>query len=166
MAKITFKGDPITTTGDLPKTGSKAPDFSLTKTDLLEITLKELKGKRVVLNIFPSIDTDVCAATVRRFNEEASKLDNSVVLCVSMDLPFAHARFCGAEGLKDVIPASDFRSCDFGRDYGVRISDSPLRGLLSRAVVIIDETDRVIYTEQVPEITKEPDYKSALAALS
>lgn len=166
MAKITFKGEPITTTGDLPEVGSLAPDFSLTKTDLSEITLKELKGKRVILNIFPSIDTDVCAATVRRFNEEASRLDNSVVLCVSMDLPFAHARFCGAEGLKDVIPASDFRSLAFGRDYGVRISDSPLRGLLSRAVVIIDEAGRVIYTEQVPEITKEPDYKSALAALT
>ena len=166
MARILLRGQPTNLCGDLPGIGSPAPDFTLTKTDLSEISLRELKGRRVVLNVFVSVDTSVCAASVRRFNQEASRLDNTVVLCVSMDLPFAHARFCGAEGLDDVISVSDFRTGAFGRDYGVRICDGPLAGLLSRAVVIVDEAGKVIYTEQVPEIAQEPDYEAALAALT
>ena len=165
MAVFNLKGNPFNTTGDLPAVGSAAADFSVTKTDLSEITLSELKGKRVVLNIFPSIDTDVCATTVRRFNAEASKLDNTVVLCVSMDLPFAHARFCGAEGLEDVVSVSDFRTGDFGKNYGIRIADGPLGGLLARSVVVLDGEGKVVYTELVPETTTEPDYDSALAVL-
>jgi thiol peroxidase len=165
MASITFKGKSVSTRGDLPRKGDRAPEFILTKTNLSEITLKELRGTRIVLNIFVSVDTPVCAVSVRRFNEETGNLDNTVVLCVSMDLPFALSRFCGAEGLKNVIPVSDFRTGSFGRDYGVGIVDGPLAGLLSRAVVIIDETGRVVYTEQVPEITREPDYGAALAVL-
>lgn len=165
MAKITLKGNPVTTIGSLPKKGSTAPDFKLTKTDLSETSLSDYKGNRVVLNIFPSIDTSTCAASVRQFNAKAQNMKNTVVLCVSMDLPFAHKRFCGAEGLKDVIPASAFRSADFGKNYGVTITDGDLTGLLSRAVVIIDGDKKVVYTEQVPEITQEPDYDKALAAL-
>ena len=165
MAKIHLKGESLSTCGNLPAAGTDAPDFRLTKTDLSEITLKDLKGKRVVLNIFPSIDTAVCAASVRRFNAEASQLENTVVVCVSMDLPFAHERFCGAEGLNDVVSVSDFRTGAFGKDYGVKIDDGPLAGLLSRAVVLVDEDGKVIYTEQVPEITQEPDYEAALAVL-
>jgi thiol peroxidase len=145
--------------------GEAAQDFSLTKSDLSPVTLSEFKGQKVVLNLFPSIDTSVCAASVRRFNEEASKLKNTVVLCISKDLPFAHGRFCAAEGLKNVITASDFRDSKFSDAYGVRILDGPLAGLLSRAVVIVDERGRVTYTEQVPEIGQEPDYAQALAAL-
>jgi len=166
MAKITFKGTPTTTQGDLPRTGSPAPDFTLTKTDLSDVTLSDFKGKRVVLNIFPSVDTPVCATSVRRFNQEASKLDNCVVLCVSRDLPFAHARFCGAEGLNAVVSVSDFRTGSFGGRYGVAIAEGPLKGLLSRAVVIVDEMGKVVYTQQVPEIAEEPDYAAALAALA
>jgi thiol peroxidase len=166
MAQITFKGNPITTQGDLPKVGSPAPDFTLTKTDLSDVALSDFKGKRVVLNIFPSVDTPVCATSVRRFNQEASKLENSVVLCVSRDLPFAHARFCGAEGLNEVVSASDFRTGSFGERYGVAIAEGPLKGLLSRAVVIVDEKGTVVYTQQVPEIAEEPDYAAALAALA
>jgi thiol peroxidase len=166
MAKITLKGTPIDTIGDLPKVGKKAPDFTLTKRDLSETSLENYTGKRIVLNIFPSIDTQVCATSVRRFNVEASKLENSIVLCVSADLPFAHERFCGAEGIDDVLSLSCFRSEAFGRDYGVKITSGPLTGLLSRAVVIIDESGRVVYTEQVPEITQEPNYEAALAILS
>jgi thioredoxin-dependent peroxiredoxin len=166
MAKITLKGTPINTIGDLPKVGQKAPDFTLTKRDLSETSLKDFKGKRIVLNIFPSVDTQVCATSVRRFNVEASKLENSVVLCVSADLPFAHERFCGAEGIDDVLSLSCFRSETFGKDYGVKITSGPLTGLLSRAVVIIDESGKIIYTEQVPEIVQEPNYEAALALLS
>ncbi len=166
MAKITFKGTPTTTQGDLPRPGSPAPDFALTKTDLSDVTLSDFKGKRVVLNIFPSVDTPVCATSVRRFNQEASKLDNCVVLCVSRDLPFAHARFCGAEGLNAVVSVSDFRPGSFGERYGVAIAEGPLKGLLSRAVVIVDEKGKVVYTQQVPEIAEEPDYAAALAALA
>ncbi len=166
MAKITLKGTTIDTIGDLPKVGKKAPDFTLTKRDLSETSLEDYTGKRIVLNIFPSIDTQVCATSVRRFNVEASKLENSIVLCVSADLPFAHERFCGAEGIDDVLSLSCFRSEAFGRDYGVKITSGPLTGLLSRAVVIIDESGRVVYTEQVPEITQEPNYEAALAILS
>jgi len=164
MAKITLKGSPINTTGELPAKGSVAPDFTLVKLDLSETILADYKGQRVVLNIFPSIDTGVCATSVRRFNEEVAALENTVVLCVSMDLPFALGRFCGAEGIENVVPASAFRSA-FGDHYGVLIADGPLAGLLSRAVVVIDGAGKVIYTEQVPEITQEPDYAAALSAL-
>ena len=166
MATITLKGTPIKTIGDLPKVGERAPAFTLTKRDLSETNLDDFAGKRIVLNIFPSIDTQVCATSVRRFNVEASNLENSVVLCVSADLPFAHERFCGAENIDDVLSVSSFRSEAFGKDYGVKITSGPLSGLLSRAIVIIDESRKVIYTEQVPEIAQEPNYEAALAALS
>ncbi|MFN0117368.1 MAG: thiol peroxidase [Elusimicrobiota bacterium] len=165
MAKITFKGNPLNTKGDLPKVGSKAPDFVLTKTDLSDVSLKDFSGKKVVLNIFPSIDTPVCQTSVRKFNEEASKLANTVVVCVSVDLPFAHNRFCGAEGIKNVISTSELRNRSFGDTYGVRIAEGALAGLLSRAVVVIDETGNVKYSEQVPEIAQEPNYVNAIGAL-
>jgi thiol peroxidase len=165
MAQITLKGNPINTIGELPAVGSKAPAFTLVKDDLSIKTLADYKGQKVVLNIFPSLDTGTCAASVRRFNAEASKLDNTVVLCISKDLPFAQARFCGAEGLKDVHNLSDFRGGQFGKDYGVEIVDGPLAGLESRAVVVLDEEGTVIYTQQVGEIVDEPDYDAALAAL-
>jgi thiol peroxidase len=165
MAQITLKGNPINTIGNLPEVGTKAPAFTLVKDDLSTKTLADYKGQKVVLNIFPSLDTGTCAASVRRFNAEASKLDNTVVLCISKDLPFAQARFCGAEGLKDVHNLSDFRSGQFGKDYGVEIIDGPLAGLESRAVVVLDEEGKVVYTQQVPEIVDEPDYEAALAAL-
>jgi thiol peroxidase len=163
---IKFKGSPFNTVGELPGVDTQAPDFILTKNDLSDIRLLEFRGKKVVLNIFISLDTDTCAQSVRRFNEAAAQLDNTVVLCVSKDLPFAQARFCGAEGLHDVMTLSAFRYRSFGNSYGVRITDGPLNGLLSRAIVVIDETGRVIYTEQVPEITQEPDYDAALASLN
>jgi thiol peroxidase len=165
MARITFKGSPFQTAGTLPAIGSTAPDFKLTKSDLSDTSLKDFRGKRVVLNIFPSLDTPVCAASVRRFNAEASKLENTVVLCISRDLPFAQGRFCAAEGLKNVVTASEYRSSNFSDAYGVRIQDGPLSGLLSRAVVVIDPDGKVKYTEQVPEIAQEPDYAAALAAV-
>ena len=164
MAQITFKGTPIKTCGELPAKNSRAPDFTLVKQDLSDAELSAYKGKRLILNIFPSIDTGVCAVSVRKFNEKAAALTNTVVLCVSMDLPFAQGRFCGAEGIKNVVTASAFRS-SFGEHYGVTIAEGPLAGLLSRAVVIINEAGQVIYTEQVPEIAQEPDYDAALAAL-
>ncbi|MBI5675598.1 MAG: thiol peroxidase [Nitrospirae bacterium] len=164
MAKILLKGQPIETIGELPAVNSIAPAFTLTKTDLSDVSLADFKGKRIILNIFPSIDTNVCAASARRFNEELNKLDNTVVLCVSADLPFAHNRFCEAEGLKNIIPLSVFRAANFGRDYGVTIKTGPIAGLLSRAIVVIDEKGKVIYTEQVPEIAQEPDYDAALKA--
>jgi thioredoxin-dependent peroxiredoxin len=166
MAKITFKGNPIHTSGTLPKVGAHAPDFNLTKSDLSSATLAEFKGKKLVLNIFPSIDTPVCATSVRRFNEEASKLQDAVVLCVSRDLPFAQNRFCAAEGLKNVITASEYKDSKFSDAYGVRIADGPLAGLLSRAIVVVDPAGKVTYTEQVPEIAQEPDYAKALAVLN
>ena len=166
MAKITLKGNEIETSGALPVAGSVAPGFTLVKTDLSETSLKDFRGKKVVLNIFPSIDTGVCAASTRRFNSEAGSLANVAVLCISADLPFAHGRFCEAEGLKDVIPVSTFRAAGFGKDYGQTITTGPLAGLLARAVVVIDADGKVIYTEQVPEIGQEPDYESALKALS
>lgn len=165
MASITLKGNPIHTVGELPATGSTAPAFSALKTDLSECSLNDLSGKKVVLNIFPSIDTGICAASTHRFNKEASALDNTVVLCVSVDLPFALGRFCGAEGLDTVIPVSTFRNPEFGNSYGVTIADGALAGLLSRAVVVIDESGNVVYTEQVPEIAQEPNYEAALKAL-
>ena len=164
MATITFKGTPIHTIGELPAQGSSAPDFALVKQDLSETVLADYKGKRLVLNIFPSIDTGVCATSVRKFNEKAAALKNTVVLCVSMDLPFAQSRFCGAEGIKNVVTASSFRSA-FGDHYGVTIADGPLAGLLSRAVVVVSETGKVLYTEQVSEIAQEPNYDAALDAL-
>ncbi len=165
MAKVAFKGNPVSTAGNLPAVGSKAPDFTLTKTDLSDISLKDLVGKKVVLNIFPSIDTAVCQASVRKFNEEAGKFSNAVVVCVSKDLPFAHNRFCGAEGIKNVVSTSELRNSAFGDSYGVRIAEGALKGLLSRAVVVLDEKGNVKYTEQVSEITQEPNYSAALNAL-
>lgn len=165
MAKITLKGNPVNTIGNLPEVGTMAPAFTLVKDDLSIKSLSDYKGQKVVLNIFPSLDTGTCAASVRRFNTEASKLENTVVLCISKDLPFAQARFCGAEGLEDVHNLSDFRYGQFGKDYGVEIIDGPLAGLESRAVVVLDEGGTVVYTQQVPEIVDEPDYEAALAAL-
>ena len=166
MAKFKLKGNMFHTVGELPAVGSSAPNFWLTRTDLSEVSLSDLNGRRVILNIFPSVDTDVCAASVRRFNEETARLDNTSVLCVSMDLPFAHQRFCGAHGIENVDSVSDFRAGDFGRTYGVRIADGPLAGLLARSVIVIDDAGKVIYTELVPETTQEPDYEGALAAVT
>lgn len=166
MAEITLKGNKIHTVGNLPAVGSKAPDFVLTGKDLSDVKLSDMKGKKVVLNIFPSLDTDVCAASVRRFNTEAQSRDNTVVVCASLDLPFAHGRFCTTEGLENVVSASELRDRSFGKNYGVRITDGPLAGLFSRAVVVIDESGKVAYTEQVPEIVQEPNYKAALKALA
>ena len=165
MAEITLKGSPVQTFGDLPAVGAKAPDFELTGTDLSEFGIKDVSGGTFILNIFPSLDTAVCAMSVRRFNAEAAARPGVKVLCISADLPFAHARFCETEGIDNAVNLSSFRSQDFGRDYGVEIATGPLRGLLSRAVVILDKEGFVIYTEQVPEITQEPDYEAALAAL-
>ncbi len=164
MAEISFRGTPVHTAGDLPGVGTEAPPYLLTGTDLSDVTPERYAGRRVVLNIFPSIDTGVCATSVRRFNQLASELENTTVVCVSNDLPFALNRFCGAEGLSNVAVASAFRS-DFGRTYGVELVDGPMRGLLSRAVVVIDTDGRVTYTEQVPSIGQEPDYEAAVAAL-
>lgn len=166
MASITLKGNPVSTSGNLPKVGDVAKDFQLVKTDLSTVSLSDFKGKRLILNIFPSIDTATCAASVRTFNKRASELNNTLVLCISRDLPFAQARFCGAEGLDNVVTLSDFRDGKFGKDYGLEITDSPLKGLHSRAVVVIDENGKVIYTEQVGEITEEPNYENALSSLS
>lgn len=165
MATITLEGNEIHTVGELPAIGSDAPDFTLTNSDMGETSLAGYSGKKIVLNIFPSIDTGVCAESTRRFNTAAGSLNNTVVLCISADLPFALSRFCGAENLDNVITLSTFRNPEFGDDYGVRISDSPIAGLMSRAVVIIDENGKVIYTEQVPEIAQEPDYDAALTKL-
>jgi thiol peroxidase len=165
MASITLKGNPISTLGELPANGSTAPAFTAVKTDLAECTLADLAGQKVVLNVFPSIDTGVCAASTHRFNKEAGDLENTIIICISADLPFALGRFCGAEGLDNVVPVSTFRNPEFGENYGVTISDGPLAGLLSRAIVVIDESGKVVYTEQVPEITQEPNYEAALAAL-
>ncbi len=165
MAEITLQGNPIHTLGTLPEKESIAPEFTLVKTDLSEAKLSDYKGQKVVLNIFPSLDTPTCAASVRHFNASASSLENTVVLCISKDLPFAQARFCGAEGLDKVITLSDFRDGSFGKNYQVEIVDGPLAALESRAVIILDEEGKVIYTQQVPEIVDEPDYDAALAAL-
>ncbi len=164
MANITFRGTPVSTSGQLPAAGTTAPAFTLTGTDLADVSLADYAGRRVVLNIFPSVDTGVCATSVRTFNARAAGLDNTTVVCVSADLPFALARFCGAEGIADVVTASSFRS-DFGQAYGVTMTDGPLAGLLSRAVVVIGTDGKVAYAQQVPEIAQEPDYDAALAAL-
>lgn len=163
MAEITLQGNPIHTSGDLPATGKAAPAFSVTKTDLSQLSLADLGNKTVVLNIFPSVDTATCAASVRRFNAELSKLHDVEVLCVSADLPFAQARFCGAEGLDKVTPVSVFRSESFAQDYGVKIVDGPLAGLLARSVVVI-KNGEVVYTELVAETADEPNYEAALKA--
>jgi thiol peroxidase len=159
MATTKFKGSDVHTSGELPKVGSQAPDFTLVGSDLQEIKLNNFKGKRLVLNIFPSLDTGVCAMSVRKFNQWVSEKENTVVLCVSKDLPFAQKRFCGAEGLENVITASDFRFNSFAKEYGVLLLDGPLEGLMSRSVVAIDENGKVLYTELVPEITTEPNYE-------
>lgn len=164
MATVTLQGNPLETIGELPAVGSEAPAFELVKTDLSTLSLADLAGKKVVLNIFPSVDTGTCAASVRTFNQKAASLDNTVVVCVSADLPFAAARFCGAEGLDNVETGSTFRS-DFGKDYGVEFTTGPLTGLLSRSVVVIDESGKVTYTEQVTETADEPDYDAAIGAL-
>ena len=164
MAEITFRGNPINTTGELPAVGEAAPAFTLTGTDLGDVSNDSYAGQPVVLNIFPSIDTQVCATSVRTFNERVA--DTGVaVLCVSEDLPFAAARFCGAEGIENVKPASAFRS-SFGADFGVTIADGPLAGLLARSVVVVDGTGNVAYTELVPEIAQEPNYDAALEAVT
>lgn len=165
MANITLKGNPIHTSGELPAKGTRAPDFKLTRGDLKDVSLADFAGKKKILNIVPSLDTAVCAASARRFNVEADKIPNVVVLTISNDLPFAQKRFCESEGIKSVVPLSELRSRDFGNDYGLRITDGPLAGLLSRAVVVLDEQDRVVYSEQVPEIAQEPNYENALSAV-
>jgi thiol peroxidase len=165
MATISLRGTPAETSGELPVVGTKAPEFTLANQDLSELTLASLEGKRVILNIFPSIDTPTCQRSVRAFNEKAAALDNTVVLCVSPDLPFAQARFCGAENIENVATASTFRSPDFGKNYGVTFTTSKMTGLLSRAVVVIDTDGKVIHNEMVPEISQEPNYDDALAVL-
>jgi thiol peroxidase len=165
MAETRLGGTTVNTVGDLPVVGAPAPDFTVVKSDLSSLSLGDLAGQRVVLNIFPSLDTATCAASVRHFNGVASTLDNTTVLNVSMDLPFAQARFCGAEGLSDVVNGSDFRDHTFGDAYGVRMVDGRLAGLFARAVVVIDEQGTVAHVELVPQVGQEPDYAAALAAL-
>lgn len=165
MAAITLGGNPVKTSGQLPVTGSKAPEFQLVKNDLSIVSLADFAGSNLVLNIFPSVDTGTCAASVRSFNEKAGNLKNTQVLCISRDLPFAQKRFCGAEGLENVVNLSDFNTGSFGKDYGLEILDSALAGLHSRVVIVIDENGVVKYTEQVAEIADEPNYEAALAIL-
>ncbi|MBD5225027.1 MAG: thiol peroxidase [Bacteroidales bacterium] len=165
METLYFKGTPCHTYGTVPAVGEKAPGFTLVTPELKEVTCDDFHGKRIVLNIFPSLDTPVCAASVRRFNEAASQFDNTVVLCVSMDLPFAAARFCETEGLRNVIPASAFRSPIFAENYGLQLVDGPLAGLLARAVIIIDTDRKIIYRDLVEEITEEPRYDEAIDVL-
>ena len=166
MATITLRGTPTATCGELPVQGSSAPAFTLTGTDLKAVDSRDFSGRIMVLNIFPSIDTAVCAASVRRFNSEAAGQRNTVVLCISADLPFAHKRFCELEGLERVVPLSVFRSPEFGRDYGVTIKEGPLAGLLARSVVVVDPAGRVAYTELVPEIGSDPNFEVALQAVA
>ncbi len=166
MAQVHFKGNPVTTKGDLPEIGSNAPSFKLTAGDLSDVSLADYAGQKVVLNIFPSIDTPTCATSVRKFNQEAAALDGTKVLCISADLPFAAGRFCAAEGLENVITLSTFRSPEFGTNYGISIEDSALRGLLARAVVVLSSSHTVLYTELVNEIADEPNYAQALKALA
>lgn len=165
MAKIALKGNPVNTVGELPQVGTKAKDFSLVKTDLSTTSLADFAGSKLVLNIFPSIDTSTCATSVRKFNEKASTLPNTKVLCISRDLPFAMNRFCGAEGLDNVINLSDFRDASFGNEYGLTITDGPLQGLHSRAVIVLDENGVIKHTELVADIVDEPNYDNAIAAL-
>lgn len=164
MAQVSFKGNNVHTAGNLPQVGEHVKDFTLVDVDLNEKKLSDYSGKYVVMNIFPSVNTGVCATSVRKFNEQASSLNNTKVLCISKDLPFAQKNFCAAEGLNNVEMLSDFRT-DFGHTYGVQLTDGPLQGLLSRAVIVVDPEGKVVYTEQVPEITTEPDYDAALESL-
>jgi thiol peroxidase len=165
MARISSRGEMVETSGELPEVGSPAPGFELRKADLSPVTLNDYAGTRLVLNIFPSIDTPTCAKSVRQFNERAAAMPNTQVLCVSADLPFALSRFCGAEGIDNVETASVYRAPEFGQDYGVFMADGRLGGLLARAVVVVDEAGKVIYRELVPEIAQEPDYDAVMAAL-
>lgn len=165
MSELKFKGNPIHTNGSLPKVGQKAPDFTLVKNDLSRASLSDYAGKKVVLNIFPSIDTGVCATSVRTFNQKASNLENTIVLCVSKDLPFANGRFCGAEGISNVETLSDFDGGVFGSNYEVQMVDGPLKGLLARSIVALNEKGEVVYTELVDDIVNEPDYDAVLKAL-
>lgn len=167
MAETKLKGNTVHLAGEFPQKGMISPDFTLVKGDLSTLKLSELREKRVVMNIFPSMDTAVCATSVRRFNQMAASMPDTVVLCISNDLPFAQSRFCAAEGIENVITLSGFRlHSTFGRDYGVLMTEGPLSGLLARAVVVVDEKGRVVYSELVPEITHEPDYESALRAIN
>lgn len=165
MAKITLRGNPISTSGSLPEKGIKAPAFSLVKSDLSTLTLDELAGKKVILNISPSLDTGICATAVRKFNVLAAGKENTVVLAITKDLPFAHGRFCSTEGINNVVTLSGFRDSAFGKSYGVDILDGPMAGLYARSIVVIDEKGKVVHTELVPEIAQEPDYDKALASL-
>ena len=165
MAQVTLRGNPVQGEGTLPETGSAAPAFSLTAVDRSQATLETFAGKRKVLNIFPSVDTPTCATSVRKFNAEANTLNNTVVLCISSDLPFAQKRFCGTEGLDNVLSLSDFRAAHFAVDYGVSLTDGPLQGLTARAVVVLDENNNVLHSELVSEIGEEPNYEAALAVL-
>lgn len=165
MTKVTLHGDPVSISGNIPTAGNKAPDFQMTKSDLSKTKLADYAGSKVILNIFPSIDTGVCAASVRHFNEDAAKLDNTKVLCISRDLPFAQKRFCGAEGIDNVEMLSDFSTGKFGKDYGLEMTDGPLADLHARAVVVLDENQQVIYSELVPEIGQEPNYEAAINAI-
>ena len=166
MATVTLKGNKIHTSGNLPSKGNKAPDFKLTATDLSTKTLNDFKGHNLVLNIFPSVDTGTCATSVRKFNKEASELQDTKVLCISHDLPFAFSRFCGAEGLDNVVSLSDFKDGSFGKTYGLDFVDGPLEALHSRRIVVINKDGKVVHTEQVPEIVDEPNYQAAIDALS
>jgi thiol peroxidase len=165
MAQVTLKGNPIQTSGELPAVGAKAPDFTLTNGDLKDVTLGEWKGKKKILNIVPSLDTAVCATSTRKFNEKAGQMPNTVVLVISADLPFAQKRFCTTEGLANVITLSLLRGKHMAKDYGVLLQDGPLAGLTARAVLVLDENDKVVYRQLVPEIGQEPDYDAALAAV-
>lgn len=165
MATVSLKGNLINTKGNLPEVGSQAPNFSLTKDDLSDVSLDNYKGSRVIMNIFHSIDTGTCASSVRQFNKEASELENVKILCISKDLPFAMARFCGAEGIGNVETLSDFRDGNFGENYNLTYTDGPIRGLLARSIIVLDENGKILYTEQVYEVVEEPNYKAALEAL-
>ncbi|MGI4804048.1 MAG: thiol peroxidase [Janthinobacterium lividum] len=161
---ITLGGKPIHTIGKLPAVGTPVKSFTLTGVDLADKTFADYKGKYVIMNIFPSVNTGVCSKSVRKFNEDAASLKNTTVLCISKDLPFAQKQFCGAEGINNVVMLSDFRS-DFGNVYGVKIADGPMKGLLSRAVIVVDPSGKIVYEQQVPEIGQEPDYTAAIAAI-
>ena len=166
MANITLKNNPVITSGNLPNIGEMAKNFSLIGKDLQEVTLNDFQGERIVMNIFPSVDTGICAISVKTFNEKAANLSNTKVLCISRDLPFAQNRFCGAENIKNVLTLSDFSNGSFGKDYGLTIMDGALANLHSRCIVVLDESHKIIHTEQVDEITSEPNYETALAVLS
>ena len=165
MGKVTFKGNPVKISGNLPEKGTKAPDFTLVRSDLSSLSLSDLKGKKLILNIFPSLDTSVCATSVRKFNQLAAGKQNATVLAISKDLPFAHGRFCSTEGISNVVTLSGFRDSAFGKAYGINMEDGPLAGLYARSVVVIDEHGKVTYNQLIPEITQEPDYDSALNAI-